>query len=447
MKLSIIGTGYVGLVTGVCFAELGFAVTCIDHDVRKIAMLEAGQMPIWEPGLAEMAAQNVQAGRLRFSPSLAEGIRGTDVVMVAVGTPPRADSDLPDLTALDAVFEQLKTIATDDQLMIIKSTVPVGTTARMQQLLAEAGCGATVASNPEFLREGSAIVDFMQPDRVVAGVATAVDKAKLETLYAPLTDKGATLFLTTPQSSELIKYAANSMLALKVAYINEIADVCEVMGANIRDVAAGIGLDKRIGRQFLNPGPGVGGSCFPKDTQALTALARESGAPATIIEAAIQSNTIRKQRMVEKVIAAAGGSVAGKTIGVLGLTFKPKTDDMRESPSIDIVNGLQAAGAIIQAHDPEGTEQAKAIFENIAYADDAYAAATGADLLVIITEWPVFATLDPGKLGSLMKHKLIVDLRNIYKRRDMLKHGFEYTSIGRAAVVGGALTNSDLLEI
>ena len=447
MKLSIIGTGYVGLVSGVCFAELGFDVVCIDRDRSKIDRLTSGGIPIWEPGLDALVARNAEAGRLHFTDDLAQGVAGTDVVFVAVGTPPIEGSDFPDLSAVEAVFGQLKNVATPEQLIVIKSTVPVGTTARMQALLEGAGCKATVASNPEFLREGCAIQDFMEPDRVVAGVTTARDKALFAKLYQPLTDKGAVLFLTTPQSSELIKYTANSLLALRVAYINEIADVCEKMGANIRDVAKGIGLDHRIGPKFLNAGPGVGGSCFPKDTQALTALARESGAPATIIEAAIQSNNIRKQRMVEKVVQAAGGSVDGLTIGVLGLTFKPNTDDMRESPSIDIVRGLQAAGGRIQAYDPEGMEQAKAIFEGVTFVADSYAAAKDADVLVVITEWSEFAPMDLTRMGQLMKRKLVVDLRNIYKRQDMMAAGFDYVSVGREAVGQDTSEVKDLLQI
>lgn len=435
MKLSIIGTGYVGLVSGVCFAELGFDVTCIDRDASKIDLLKSGGVPIWEPGLDALVASNIKAGRLHFTDSLEQGIAATQIIFVAVGTPPIAGSDFPDLSAVEAVLNQLKTVATKEQMIVIKSTVPVGTSARMQALLRDTGCEATVASNPEFLREGCAIEDFMKPDRMVAGVTNERDKGRFAELYQPLTKQGAPLFFTTPQSSELIKYTANSLLALRVAYINEIADACEKMGADISDVAEGIGLDHRIGPHFLKAGPGVGGSCFPKDTQALTALARECGAPATIIEAAIQSNNIRKQRMVDKVVAAAGGSVDGLMIGVLGLTFKPNTDDMRESPSIDIVKGLQAAGATIQAYDPEGMEQAKAIFEHITFVEDGYAAATDSDVLVLITEWAEFARLDLAKLGQLMKRKLIVDLRNLYKQEDMKAAGFNYTSIGREVVL------------
>ena len=447
MKLSIIGTGYVGLVSGVCFSEIGFDVTCIDRDTSKIDMLNAGQMPIWEPGLKELAASNVAAGRLHFTDDVASGIRSTDIVFVAVGTPPRADSDLPDLTALEAVFNQLKTILDTEQLVVIKSTVPVGTSARMQQLLAVAGCLATVASNPEFLREGSAIEDFMGGDRIVAGVSNARDKDTVTKLYKPLTDTGMALFLTTPQSSELIKYAANSLLALKVAYINEIADICEKMGANIRDVATGIGMDKRIGPKFLNAGPGIGGSCFPKDTQALTALARESGSAATIIEAAIESNNLRKQSMVEKISSAMDGDVKSKTIGILGLTFKPNTDDMRMSPSIDIIQGLQAKGANIQAYDPEGMDQAQDIFEAITYVQDMYAAAKGADALVVVTEWDEFRGIDFAQLSALMKRKLVVDLRNIFKRQAMIDAGFEHVSIGRAPVTQETQMVQDLLAV
>lgn len=445
MKLAVIGTGYVGLVSAVCFAELGYQVSCIDRDEAKIAKLSAGEPTIWEMGLKELLTKN--QSKLHFTSDLAVGIKDADIIFVAVGTPPLPDSDLPDLSAIETVFTQLAGICKEEQLVVIKSTVPVGTCARMEEYLHAQGCKARVASNPEFLREGSAIGDFMQPDRVVAGVSCKADKEKMMQLYAPLTDQNVTLFLTTLQSSELIKYTANSLLALRVAYINEIADICETMGANIRDVAIGIGMDRRIGPHFLKPGPGIGGSCFPKDTQALTALARHAGAPATIIEAAIKSNNIRKKRMVEKVIRAAGGSVDGSVIGVLGLTFKPNTDDMRESPAIDIVNGLQAAGAKIQAYDPEGMEQAREIFTGITFANSAINALTGADICVIITEWGEFVELMPQQIRSAMRGNLVVDLRNIYKRKTMQAAGFDYISIGRQAVTGKQQEVRDLLAV
>lgn len=441
MKLAVIGTGYVGLVTGVCFAEFGYHVTCIDHDAEKISALKAGKIPIWEPGLEALVAKNTEAGRLDFAVDLAAGIQQADVVFVAVGTPPRESDGMPDMRAMEAVFDTLKNCISLKQLVVIKSTVPIGTTRKMQALLGK----ARVASNPEFLREGSAIGDFMKPDRVVIGVLDKVALTTLTKLYEPIVSQHGTLFATTPESSELIKYAANSLLAAKVAYINEIADICEKMGANIRDVAAGIGLDPRIGPQFLRPGPGVGGSCFPKDMLALTALAREAGASATVIESVIRSNDTRKIRMVEKIIQAAGGDVSGKTIAVLGLTFKPKTDDMRESPSIVIIEGLMQRGASIRAYDPEGMKEAKKIMPHLTYCQSAYEAAEQADLLVVITEWEEFAQLDLAKLKHLLRAPLIVDLRNIYKRRAMREAGFTYVSIGRTSVTQG-VDIQDMLE-
>jgi UDPglucose 6-dehydrogenase len=443
MKLAVIGTGYVGLVTGVCFADYGYHVTCIDRDETKIAMLNQGKMPIWEQGLEALVARNVARGKLDFSTSTAQGIQGADVIFVAVGTPARESDGMPDMRALEAVFAELSQVVKAGQLVVIKSTVPVGTTRKMQAVLDAKKCHVKVASNPEFLREGSAIEDFMKPDRIVIGVPDSASKDILMQLYQPITQQHGELFATTPESSELIKYAANSLLAAKVAYINEIADICEKMGANVRDVATGIGLDKRIGPHFLKAGPGVGGSCFPKDTVALTALAREVGAPATIIEAVIRSNDTRKLRMVEKIVAAMGGDVKGKTIAVLGLTFKPATDDMRESPSLVIVPALENLGAIIRAYDPEGMSEAKKLMPNLMYCTDAFDAAKGADALVVITEWNEFMRLDLARLKSLLHVPLVIDLRNIYKRRDMQKAGFTYHSIGRASVSSATTTIMD----
>lgn len=459
MKLSIIGTGYVGLVTGVCFSEFGYHVTCIDRDESKITRLNQGQIPISEPGLEEMVERNARAGRLQFTTDMREGVQDADIVFIAVGTPPTppppppasgggagGGHGMPDLTALDAVCETLSTCLTADQLVVIKSTVPIGVTRRVQEELRQTISGIDTASNPEFLREGSAIEDFMKPDRIVIGCNSDRASALLTQLYAPLTQSGAALFLTTPESSELVKYAANSLLATKVAFINEIADMCEKVGANVREVARGIGMDKRIGPEFLRPGPGIGGSCFPKDTLALTAIAREVGSSARIIEAVIESNEVHKRRMVEKIIHAAGGDVRDKTLAILGLTFKPGTDDMRESPSLVIVPALVEAGATIHAYDPEGMEEAKKLLRDITYCKDAYTAMDAADVMVILTEWNEFKSLDMAKMKARLKQPIVVDLRNIYKRRDMLEAGFNYTSIGRAAVMPATTELWDMVK-
>lgn len=446
MNIALIGTGYVGLVTGVCLADFGYHVTCIDSDAEKIKALQQGKIPIWEPGLEELVKKNTERGCLHFNTSIEIGIQQADIIFVAVGTPPSAEDGMPDMRAVEAVFSTLAPCVKPEQLVVIKSTVPVGTTAKMQALLHERKCNVSVASNPEFLREGSAIDDFMKPDRIVIGVPDAAAGEKLTTLYQPITQQYGELFVTTPESSEMIKYAANSLLAMKVAYINEIADICERMGANVRDVAAGIGMDKRIGPHFLRPGPGIGGSCFPKDTAALAALARQVGAPTTIIEAVIRSNDTRKERMVEKIVAAMGGSVKGKTIAVLGLTFKPGTDDMRESPSLVIVPALAAQGAVIRAYDPEGMYEAKKLMPDLSYCHDAYDAVAGADALVVITEWNEFMRLDMDRIKSLMRSPLVIDLRNIYKRRDMQAAGFTYHSIGRASVNNRTSTIRDLYK-
>lgn len=445
MKLSVIGSGYVGLVTGVCFSDYGYDVTCIDRDESKIQALQEGRMPIWEQGLEALVERNIAKGNLHFSTSIELGIQQADIIFVAVGTPARESDGMPDMRAMEAVFAALSECVKPSQLVVIKSTVPVGTTAKMQALLDAKKCNVKVASNPEFLREGSAIEDFRKPDRIVIGVSDAASKEVLTKLYQPITQQYGEVFATTPESSELIKYAANSLLAMKVAYINEIADICEKMGANVRDVAMGIGLDKRIGPHFLKPGPGVGGSCFPKDTVALTALAREVGAPTTIIEAVIESNDTRKLRMVEKIVAAMGGSVRGRIIAVLGLTFKPATDDMRESPSLVIVPELQKLGAVIRAYDPEGMNEAKKLMPDLTYCTDVYDAAQGADALVVITEWNEFMRVDTNRLKILLKTPLVIDLRNIYKRRDMQAAGFTYHSIGRSSISAETSAIKDLL--
>jgi UDPglucose 6-dehydrogenase len=447
MQIAVIGTGYVGLVSGVCFSEFGFNVTCVDNDADKIAGLQQGIMSIYEAGLETMVAKNRQAGRLSFTTGLAAAVAQADIVFVAVGTPSDASGDLPDTDALDAVVAQVAIAIAKYTLVVIKSTVPVGSNRAIAKMIAKANPNADfdVASNPEFLREGTAIADFMSPDRVVVGIDSARAKTLMNKLYEPICLNGAKLLFTTFESAEMIKYAANTMLAMRIAFIDEMADICERVGANIRDVARGVGLDKRIGDKFLQAGPGYGGSCFPKDTRALRRIAADTGAPSRLVEATVASNDARKARMAEKIIAACGGSVAGKTIGILGLTFKPGTDDMRESASLVILPALLAAGAKIRAYDPQGMkEAAKLLRGDIAWCDTAVAAMENADALAILTEWNEFRSLDLKKVKTLLRTPLIVDLRNIYKRQDMQKYGFHYVSIGRQEVIPGEPWIADL---
>ncbi|MDE3015987.1 MAG: UDP-glucose/GDP-mannose dehydrogenase family protein [Pseudomonadota bacterium] len=447
MRIAVIGTGYVGLVSGVCFSEYGFRVTCIDNDGDKIAKLQQEIMPIFEPGLEALVAKNRKAGRLSFSTDLAQAVREADAVLIAVGTPADAITGLPDLAYLHAAVEEVAHAIDHYVLVVIKSTVPVGTNRHVAQMIANIAPDADfdVASNPEFLREGVAIEDFMSPDRIVAGVDSRRAKDGMTRLYEPVALNGAQMFFTTYESAEVIKYAANSLLAARIAFIDEIADFCEKTGANIRDVSKGVGMDQRIGNHFLKPGPGYGGSCFPKDTLALKSMARDAGAPISIVEAAISSNDTRKIRMAEKIIAAARGDVRGKTIAILGLTFKPGTDDMREAASLVIVPKLIETGASIRAYDPQGMkEAAKLIPGNVTWCKDAYEAMQGADALVILTEWNEFRSLDLQKVRGLLKTPLVVDLRNIYKRQDMMRHGFHYVSVGRQDVIPGQPWIADL---
>lgn len=437
MQITMIGTGYVGLVSGVCFSEFGFKVTCVDKDAEKIAKLQKHIMPIYEPGLEQMVESNRKAGRLSFTTDLAQAVAEADIVFIAVGTPANDTDGMPDMTALNIVTKEVAKALKGYTLVVNKSTVPVGTNRSIAKIIAETNPGADfdVASNPEFLREGTAIKDFMAPDRIVAGIESKRAREHLNKLYEPICLNGAEILFTTFESAEMIKYAANSMLAIRIAFINEIADLCEKTGANIRDVARGVGLDNRIGDKFLQAGPGYGGSCFPKDTLALRQMARNASVPSQLVEATIKSNDSRKLRMAEKIIAAAGGNITGKTISVLGLTFKPGTDDMRESASLYIIPALIAAGGTIRAYDPQGMKEAAHYFkENVAWCEDAYDAMQGADILVILTEWNEFRSLDLDKVKSTLRNPLVVDLRNIYKRQDMKKHGFHYVSIGRQEV-------------
>ena len=442
MRIAVIGTGYVGLVSGACFSDFGTTVICVDKAADKIARLDRGEMPIFEPGLDQLVAANVRSGRLSFSTELAPAVGGADAVFIAVGTPSRRGDGHADLSYVFAAAEEIAHAITGYTAIVTKSTVPVGTGRKVAEVIAKArpdlrlGIDFDVVSNPEFLREGSAIEDFKRPDRVVIGTLPDSDKARqvMRELYRPLFLLETPILFTGLETSELIKYAANSFLAAKITFINEVASLCEIVGADVSDVAKGIGLDGRIGKKFLHAGPGYGGSCFPKDCLALVKTARDAGSPMTIIETVVEVNESRKKQMAQRVIAAVGGSVAGKTIGVLGLTFKPNTDDMRDSPSLAIIPELVAAGATVKAYDPEGIHEAKKLLPDIVYAADAYEALEGADCVVLMTEWNEFRGLDWGRVASRTKGRVVVDLRNIYNPQQVAASGFSYHSIGRAAV-------------
>jgi UDPglucose 6-dehydrogenase len=430
----MIGGGYVGLVSGACFAEFGIDVTVVEADARKLAALQEGRMPIYEPGLDKLVAENVAAGRLGFTGDLAEAVHGAEAIFIAVGTPTRRGDGHADLSYVYAASEQVARALTGYAVIVTKSTVPVGTGRHIAEIVraARPDLEFDVASNPEFLREGNAIGDFMRPDRVVIGAETDRAREVLRQLYRPLYLIEAPIVFTAIETAELTKYAANAFLAMKVTFINEMADLCEKVGADVHDVARGIGLDGRIGRKFLHPGPGYGGSCFPKDTLALVRTALDYGAPSRLVEATVAVNDARKSSMAMRVINACGGSVRGKTLAVLGLTFKPETDDMRDSPSISIVARLAGDGATIRAFDPEGMQQARAVLPpGVVYCRDALDAAAGADALVVITEWNEFRALSPVKLGDAMRGRVLIDLRNIYDPGSMRQAGFIYHGIGR----------------
>ncbi|MBL29269.1 MAG: UDP-glucose 6-dehydrogenase [Rhodospirillaceae bacterium] len=437
MRIAMIGTGYVGLVSGTCFSEFGVEVRCVDTDSKKIEKLNAGRIPIYEPGLDDLVEKNVKAGRLTFGTDLGEAMEGADAVFIAVGTPSRRGDGHADLSYVYAAAETIAQNLRGRTVIVTKSTVPVGTGSEIEAIITrvrpelEAGRDFDVASNPEFLREGSAINDFMRPDRVVVGCHSDHAREVMRALYRPLFLTETPVLFTARETAELIKYAANAFLATKITFINEMSDICEKVGANVQDVSRGIGLDGRIGRKFLHAGPGYGGSCFPKDTLALIHTAQQFGAPTRIVEAVADINERRKERMAEKVIDACGGGVDGKTVAVLGLTFKPNTDDMRDAPSLAIVPALLKAGATIKAHDPVGMEEAKVLLDGITFCDSAYSAAEGADAVVIVTEWNEFRLLDLDRLKSIMKAPVMVDLRNIYKPHEMLAAGFHYVSVGR----------------
>jgi UDPglucose 6-dehydrogenase len=433
MRVAMIGAGYVGLVSGACFADFGHVVTCIDKDAGKIARLQAGEIPIFEPGLDQIVAANVREGRLFFSTEAAEAVRNADAVFIAVGTPSRRGDGYADLSYVYAAVEEIAGQLDGFTVVVTKSTVPVGTGDEVEAILRKHRPGGefAVVSNPEFLREGAAITDFKRPDRVVVGTQDERAREVMRELYRPLFLNETPLLFTDRRTSELIKYAANAFLAMKITFINEMADLCEAVGANVQEVSRGIGLDNRIGRKFLHAGPGYGGSCFPKDTLALVRTAADAGAPTRLIEATVRVNDERKRKMADKVVAAVGGDVAGKTIAVLGLTFKPNTDDMRDAPSLEIIPALQAKGATIKAYDPEGMTEAATLLDRVEFCDGAYAAAAGADAIVIITEWDQFRALDLTRLKRVMKTPVLVDLRNVYRPEDMQARGFDYSSIGR----------------
>ncbi len=433
MRVTMVGTGYVGLVSGACFADFGHQVICVDKDVGKIDRLHQGIMPIFEPGLEDLVASNVKAGRLCFTTDLSEAVKEADTVFIAVGTPSRRGDGHADLSYVEQAAREIAEHMQGYTVVVNKSTVPVGTGDLVQSIMTEVNPKGdfSVVSNPEFLREGAAIGDFKRPDRVVVGTEDERARQVMRELYRPLFLNETPILFTDRRTSELIKYAANAFLAVKIAYINEMADLCEQVGANVQEVARGIGLDNRIGKKFLNAGPGYGGSCFPKDTLALMRTAQEAHTPVTIVEATVASNTNRKKRMASKVIEACGGDVQGKTIGILGLTFKPNTDDMRDSPSLDIVPALLAAGAKIRAYDPEGMEEAKKELTGIEMVGGPYEVADNADAIVILTEWDQFRALDFERIATQMKKPVMVDLRNIYNPEDLRQDGFTYVSIGR----------------
>jgi UDPglucose 6-dehydrogenase len=434
MKIAMIGGGYVGLVSGACFADLGVEVTVVERDAAKLDLLMQGKMPIYEPGLDRLVRDNVAAGRLNFTGVLEEAVPGVEAVFIAVGTPTRRGDGHADVSYVNAAAEQVARALTGYAVVVTKSTVPVGTGRRIAEImrLARPDLDFDVASNPEFLREGSAIGDFMRPDRVVIGTESERAREVLRRLYRPLYLIEAPVLFTSIETAELTKYAANSFLAMKVTFINEMADLCEKVGADVHDVARGIGLDGRIGRKFLHPGPGYGGSCFPKDTMALMRIAQDWGAPSRLVEATVAVNEARKAGMAAKVVHACGGSVRGKTVAVLGLTFKPETDDMRDAPSLPIVHRLVEEGARIQAFDPEGIEQAKPLLpDSVIYCAHALDALKGADALVVVTEWNEFRALAPARLLAEMRGRVVVDLRNVFDPVAMRQAGLAYTCIGR----------------
>ncbi len=433
MRVTMIGAGYVGLVSGACFADFGHTVTCVDKDPGKIERLEQGVMPIFEPGLAELVAGNVKEGRLGFTLDAKEAIKNADAIFIAVGTPSRRGDGHADLSYVYAAAKEIAEHMDGFTVVVTKSTVPVGTGDEVEEIIRKTNPNAkfAVVSNPEFLREGAAISDFKRPDRVVVGTDNEEAREVMRQLYRPLFLNETPMLFTERRTSELIKYAANAFLAVKITFINEMADLCEKVGANVQDVSKGIGLDNRIGKKFLHAGPGYGGSCFPKDTLALTKTANDAGSPVRIVDTVVQVNDARKKAMADRIIKAMGGSVKDKTIGVLGLAFKPNTDDMRDAPSLDIIPALQAAGARVKAYDPESMHEAGKMLSGVDFCDGPYHAVDGADAMVLITEWDQFRALDFDRLKKLLKTPTVVDLRNVYQPSDMKRRGFNYVSVGR----------------
>ncbi len=437
MRITMIGSGYVGLVSGACFSDFGHDVICVDKDASKIAALEAGKMPIFEPGLQQLVAANVAAGRLKFTTDLKSAVAGADAVFIAVGTPSRRGDGHADLSYVFAASREIAEAVNGPIVIVTKSTVPVGTGDKVEDIMTELvqGHHVAVVSNPEFLREGAAIGDFKRPDRIVIGTEDERAKQVMRDVYRPLYLNESPILFTGRRTSELIKYAANAFLATKITFINEIADLCEAVGADVQDVSRGIGLDNRIGKKFLHAGPGYGGSCFPKDTLALLKTSEDYEAPVRIVEAVVLANDNRKRAMGRKVLKALGGdgpnAATGKTVAVLGLTFKPNTDDMRDAPSLSIVQSLLDAGVSVRGHDPEGMAAAKVLMPEITYCGDAYETVQGADAVVIVTEWDVYRALDLKRVAAVMNAPVMVDLRNVYPPADAKKAGFAYSSIGR----------------
>ena len=436
MRIAMVGTGYVGLVSGTCFAEFGINVICVDKDKSKIDCLENGDIPIYEPGLKSLVKKQVEAGRLSFTTNLKDAVQGADAVFIAVGTPPREEDGHADMTYVYQAAREIASVMDGYTVIVTKSTVPVGTAREVEKIVrAERPDGDfDICSNPEFLREGAAINDFMRPDRVVIGSSSKRATSVLKALYRPLYINETPMVITSPETSETIKYAANAFLATKITFINEIANLCEKTGANVQEVARGMGLDGRIGSKFLHAGPGYGGSCFPKDTLALTQIGETYGAPQRIVEKVVEVNTKRHQEMADLVISTCGGDVKGKKIAVLGISFKPGTDDIREAPSLQIIPHLQAAGAKVAAFDPAAMDNASKVLSGVEWTKDSYEAIEGADALAIITEWNEFRALDLDRIEELLAEKRIIDMRNIYKTKDMAARGFDYVSIGRPIV-------------
>lgn len=435
MRICMIGTGYVGLVSGACFADFGHDVTCVDKDAGKIEGLLAGRMPIWEPGLEALVSHNASRGRLKFTTDLADGIRDADAVFIAVGTPARRGDGHADLSFVYAAAKEIAGALTGPAVVVTKSTVPVGTGDEIERILRENGApeGTSVASNPEFLREGAAIRDFKIPDRIVVGAEDERAREVLHDVYRPLFLNKAPMLFTGRRTAELIKYAANAFLATKISFINEVADLCEAVGADVQEVARGIGLDNRIGPKFLHAGPGYGGSCFPKDTLALLQTAEGSGVPMRIVSSVVEVNDARKNAMADRVREVLGGELEGRRVGVLGLTFKPNTDDMRDAPSLSLIRRLQEGGASVTAFDPVGREQAEPMLPGVTFAEDAYAAASGAEALVLVTEWDEFRALDLKRIAAAMKGKALIDLRNVYEPEEVTRAGLSYRGIGRGS--------------